>query len=209
MQGLRLLADALNAPQSGTTQTLASRDAPKGKLNPHLVGQVIARHMPKGAIVCDDGVTSGQAVFQATADAKRHDWLALTGGAIGIGLPLAIGAAVARPDDKVIALSGDGAAMYTVQALWAMAREQFDVTVVVFANHSYLILNIEMNRTGAGRAGPKATQLLDLGHPKIDWVSLAEAQGIDAVRCETAEAFDVAMERSMSRQGPMLIEAAI
>lgn len=99
--------------------------------------------------------------------------------------------------------------MYTVQALWAMAREQFDVTVVVFANHSYLILNIEMNRTGAGRAGPKATQLLDLGHPKIDWVSLAEAQGIDAVRCETAEAFDVAMERSMSRQGPMLIEAAI
>ena len=183
VQGLTLLGDALDAPHSGTTQTLALPDAPKGKLNPHLVGQAIARHMPAGAIVCDDGVTSGQAVFQATAGAKRHDWLALTGGAIGIGLPLAIGAAVARPDDKVIALSGDGAAMYTVQALWTMAREQLDVTIVVFANHSYLILNVEMNRTGAGRAGPKAAQLLDLGQPKINWVALAEAQGIGAVRC--------------------------
>jgi acetolactate synthase-1/2/3 large subunit len=135
--------------------------------------------------------------------------LALTGGAIGIGMPLAIGAAVARPDRKVLALSGDGSAMYTVQSLWTMARERLDVTVVVFANHSYRILNIEMGRTGAGNPGPSASKLLDLGDPKIDWVSVARGLGVDAVRCETAEQFEAAFARAMSEPGPKFIEAAI
>ena len=133
----------------------------------------------------------------------------MTGGAIGIGLPLAIGAAVAAPDRKVLSLNGDGAAMYTVQALWTMARENLDITVVIFANHSYRILNIEMTRTGAGQAGPSARKLLDLGDPKVDWVALARGMGLPAVRCTTADAFDRAFEGAMGQRGPMFIEAAI
>jgi acetolactate synthase-1/2/3 large subunit len=165
--------------------------------------------MPEGSVICDDAVTSGGGVAGATMTARPHEVLALTGGAIGSGLPLAVGAAVAVPDRKVISLNGDGAAMYTVQALWTMAREGLDVTSVVFANNSYRILNIEMSRTGAGDAGPAARKLLDLGDPAIDWVSLAKGLGVRAVRCTTAEAFDAAFACAMSERGPTFIEAVI
>jgi acetolactate synthase-1/2/3 large subunit len=147
-------------------------------------------------------------VFLATAGAEPHDWLALTGGAIGIGMPLAVGAAVAAPDRKVVCLSGDGAGMYTNQALWTMAREKLDVLTIVFANRSYRILNIEMARTGAGNPGPAATSMLSLDNPPVDWVKLAEAQGVPAARCETAEAFDTMCARMLATKGPSLIEAA-
>lgn len=206
---LAALADALDAPSEGPVQALALPAAPTGALDPMKAAASIARHLPAGAILCDDAVTSSAAIAMATTTARQHDMLALTGGAIGIGLPLAIGAAVARPDAKVFALSGDGSAMYTVQALWTMAREQLDVIVVIFANHSYRILNIEMTRTGAGQAGPAARKLLDLGEPKIDWVAMAQAHGVPAVRCETAEAFDTAIADAVAARGPRLIEAAV
>ncbi|MDB5423334.1 MAG: hiamine-pyrophosphate-requiring enzyme, partial [Phenylobacterium sp.] len=113
------------------------------------------------------------------------------------------------PDRKVLSLNGDGAAMYTIQALWTMARESLDVTVVVFANNSYRILNIEMARTGAGEAGPQAAKLLGLGDPAIDWVPLARGLGVPAVRCETAEDFEKAFAAALAQRGPMFIEAAI
>lgn len=208
--GLAALAEALGAPNEGPTQPLALPDAaPSGGLNAYLVGASIARHMPEGAIICDDAVTSGAGVAANTATARPHEVLALTGGAIGIGLPLAIGAAVAAPDRKVLSLNGDGAAMYTVQALWTMARENLDITVVVFANYTYRILNIEMQRTGAGEAGPSARKLLDLGDPNIDWVPVAKGLGLPAVSCSTAEEFERAMAGAMAQRGPMFIEAVI
>jgi acetolactate synthase-1/2/3 large subunit len=208
--GLAALADALGAPKAGPTQALAIPDAaPTGKLTAYTVGASIARHMPEGAIICDDSVTSGTGVAVSTGAARPHEVLALTGGAIGIGLPLAVGAAVAAPDRKVLALSGDGSAMYTIQALWTLARENLDVTVVVFANNSYRILNIEMTRTGAGDAGPQAAKLLGLGDPNIDWVPLAKGLGLPAVRCETAEDFEKAFATAMAQRGPTFIEAAI
>jgi len=207
---LEALADALGAPAQGPSNPLKlPAAAPSGALTPQACGQSIARHLPEGAILCDDAVTSGGGVAVPCLTAAPHEVLALTGGAIGIGMPLAIGAAVARPDRKVLALSGDGSAMYTVQSLWTMARENLDVTVVVFANHSYRILNIEMGRTGAGNPGPSASKLLDLGDPKIDWVPMARGLGVDAVRCETAEEFDRAFARAMAEPGPKFIEAAI
>lgn len=204
------LADALGAPASGAAQPFkVAEGSPTGPLTPQAAGLSIARHLPEGAIICDDSVTSGGGVAVPCATAKPHDVLALTGGAIGIGMPLAIGAAVAKPESKVISLNGDGAAMYTVQSLWSMARENLDVTVVVFANHSYRILNIEMGRTGSGNPGPSASKLLDLGDPKLDWVSMAKGMGLPAVRCETAEDFDAAFARAMNEPGPKFIEAAI
>lgn len=206
---LGALAEALGAPREGLVRSAVAPVAPSGKLSPGSVGASIARHLPENAILCDDAVTSGGAVFAATGAANPHEVLTITGGAIGCGLPLAIGAAVAAPDTKVISLNGDGAALYTVQSLWTIAREKLDVTVVVFANHAYQILSIEMDRTGAGVPGPAASRLLDLGNPEIDWVTLARSFGIDAVRCSTAEDFDTAFAGAMQQTGPFFIEAAI
>jgi len=148
-------------------------------------------------------------VFLQTRGARPHDWMSLTGGAIGQGIPVAVGAAVACPDRKVLSLNGDGAAMYTVQGLWTIARESLDVTVVVFANHSYRILGVELQRTGAGKPGAAAASLLDLGDPRLDWVALATGMGLPAVRCATAESFDAAFAAAMAQTGPSFIEVAL
>jgi acetolactate synthase-1/2/3 large subunit len=208
--GMAALADALGGPREGPVQPLSRPDAaPTGTLSPQLAGLAFARHLPEGAIVCDDSVTSGGGIAVPAMTAAPHEVLSLTGGAIGIGLPLAVGAAVAAPDRKVVSLNGDGAAMYTVQALWTVARENLDVCAIVFANNTYRILNIEMTRTGAGQAGPQAAKLLDLGDPAIDWVSLAKGLGVPAVRCTTGEEFDAAFAAAMANRGPMFIEAVV
>ena len=206
---LEQLAEALDAPAAATPNALALPDAPSGALNAYTVGASIARHMPDQSVISDDGVTSSMPVFLQTQGARPHDWLMLTGGAIGQGIPVAVGAAVASPGRKVISLNGDGAAMYTVQGLWTLAREKLDVTVIVFANHVYRILGVELQRTGAGKPGKSAASLLDLGSPKIDWVSLAKGLGVPAVRQTTAEGFDAAFAAAMGQQGPMLIEVAL
>jgi len=206
---LEALAEALGAPARAAVSELTRPDAPAGALTAGAVGAAVARHLPEGAIISDDGVTSSMPIFLQTAKAAPHDWLSLTGGAIGQGLPLAVGAAVAAPGRKVVSLNGDGAAMYTVQALWTMAREGLDVTAIVFANHVYRILGVELGRTGAGEAGPAARRLLDLGDPRIDWLSVAGGLGVSAVRCDSAESFDAAFARAMAEPGPHLIEAAM
>ncbi|HEX2086489.1 MAG TPA: thiamine pyrophosphate-dependent enzyme, partial [Solirubrobacteraceae bacterium] len=170
----------------------------------------IAAALPEGAIVSDEAQTSGVTLAAHTAGAPRHDVLTLTGGAIGQGLPVAVGAAVACPDRPVIALDGEGSAMYTIQSLWTMSREQLDVTVVIFNNRSYAILNIELQRVGAdGGGGPKARSQLDLEGPNLDFVKLAEGMGVPAVRTDTSEGFAEALDRALAEPGPHLIEALV
>jgi len=207
---LAALADAINAPLEGAAGPEHRRpDLPKGELTPGHVADSMARHMPENALVADDGVTGSLACFLATMNAAPHDWMMLTGGSIGIGLPLAVGAAVGAPERKVVCLSGDGAGMYTNQGLWTMAREGLDVTTVVFVNHAYRILNIELYRTGAGQPGPAAKSMLNIGEPEIDWVKLSESMGVPAQACATGEAFDAAFEAAMSAKGPRLIAAIV
>jgi acetolactate synthase-1/2/3 large subunit len=208
---LNALADALGAPKAAVHQPLKLPEAaPTGPLTPAAVGQSIARLLPEGAIVSDDSVTAGQSIINATRTGRPHDWLGLTGGAIGQGIPVAVGAAVAAgAGRKMVSLNGDGAGMYTVQGLWTLAREGLDVCVVVFANNVYRILGIELGRTGAGEPGPASSKLLELGNPTIDWVSLAKGLGVPAVRCQTAETFDAAFARAMAEPGPSLIEAVV
>jgi acetolactate synthase-1/2/3 large subunit len=188
---MHALADALGAPKAAAPQPLKLPEAgATGPLTPAAVGVAIARHLPEGAIVSDDSVTAGQSIINATRTGRPHDWLGLTGGAIGQGIPVAVGAAVAAGGRKVVSLNGDGAGMYTVQGLWTLAREGLDVCVVVFANNVYRILGIELGRTGAGEPGPASSKLLEIGDPRIDWVSLAKGLGLPAVSCRAAEDFD-------------------
>ena len=210
VETLRAIAEALGAPAQPNVQPLVLPNAPApGPLTAAACGVTITRHMPEGAIISDDSVTSGGPIAAATRFGRPHDHLGLTGGAIGQGIPAAIGAAVAGGGRKVLSLNGDGSAAYTVQGLWSLARENLDVTVVIFANNAYRILGIELGRTGAGNPGPAASKLLGLGDPSVDWVSLAKGFGLPAERCETTEAFEAAFARAMNTSGPKLIEAVV
>jgi acetolactate synthase I/II/III large subunit len=207
---LAALADALGATGAAPVLEDAARpEKPTGALTAEAVCQAIGAVLPEGAIISDEAITSGLTLVPNTAGAPPHDLLTLTGGAIGQGLPLAVGAAVAAPDRPVIALEGEGSSMYTIQALWTMAREQLDVTTIVFNNSSYAILNVELQRVGADGAGEKAKSQLELSGPSLDFVKLSESMGVPAVRPDTAESFTSALERAIAEPGPHLIEAAV
>jgi len=182
---------------------------PSGVLSPVAIGQSVARALPADAIVVDEAATCGLGIFPLTGQAAPHDWLTLTGGAIGIGLPAALGASIGAPERKVIALQADGSAMYTLQALWTMARENADVTVVIMNNRSYAILNIELAQVGAGQPNAKTLSMLDLSNPDLDFVALARGMGVHATRATTAEEFDAQFAEAMSCRGPRLIEAMV
>ncbi len=207
---LQALADTLGVDAGAAVTQPASRpDRPTGALDAETIAAAIGALLPEGAIVADEGNTSGLFVSGMTAGAPRHDWLCLTGGAIGDGLPTATGAAMACPDRKVVCLEADGSAMYNLQALWTQAREALDVTTVIFDNRSYAILNLELSRVGAEAPGPRARDMLDLRRPDLDFVALAKGMGVQASRAETAEQFTKQFERALAEPGPHLIDALL
>ena len=185
---------------------LSLPDLPQGELTLERVGQTLAALLPENAIVHNESVTSGLSILPHLATARSHDMLGGTGGAIGLGLPCATGAAIACPDRKVVALVGDGSAMYTLQSLWTMAREALDVTVVVFANRGYQILRNEMANVGVRDYGRNAQAMFDIETPELDWVSLARGHGVPATRPENTEDFAKAFQGSIEGSGPSLIE---
>ena len=207
---LDAVAQQMGAEQPPSlTPPAAATPSPTGVLSPVAIGQSLAALLPEDAIVSDEAATCGLGIFPFTESAARHDWLTLTGGAIGQGLPLSLGAAIACPERKVIALQADGSAMYTVQALWSMAREQADVTVVIMNNRSYAILNIELARVGAAQPSAKTLSMLDLSRPDINWVEISEGMGVPASRATTAEEFHEQFAGAMASSGPRLIEAMV
>jgi acetolactate synthase-1/2/3 large subunit len=186
-------------------------EPPGGALDAGTLAQSIAHYLPENAVVVDEAITTGMAIYPLTATCPPHDWLNQTGGSIGWGLPAAVGAAVACPDRKVLCLEGDGSAMYTIQALWTMAREHLDITVVIFNNRKYSILEMEFGRTGArgGTPGPNAASMLDIGTPDMDFVALARGMGVEASRATTAEEFNAQLEQALAAPGPRLIDALV
>jgi acetolactate synthase-1/2/3 large subunit len=207
---LEWLADELGAPPAKTAVTALRPVPPAGEpLTPAAVGRTVAALMPEGAILSDEAVSSSEQIWPHLGTAATHDHLPVTGGAIGQGLPVALGAALACPGRKVVALEADGSAMYTPQSLWTMARERLDVTTIVLANRRYRILDIEMQRTGAGAVGPRAGEMIDLTRPAPDWIKLAEGFGVQAVRAANADEFIAQFGAAMREPGPRLIEAVL
>jgi acetolactate synthase-1/2/3 large subunit len=210
VSALVALADALGAPREPIPRAqLARPELGSGRLDAGAAGRAIARLLPEGAIVVDEAATAGPGANALLGSAAPHDVLSLTGGSIGMGLPLAVGAAVACPQRKVVCLHGDGGAMYTPQALWTQARERLDVVNVIFANRAYAILDIELLRVGAGAGGEIARSLFDLSRPPLDFVALARGMGVEASRAETSEAFADQFASAIAGRGPRLIEAVL
>ncbi|GAB3470198.1 acetolactate synthase large subunit [Actinophytocola sediminis] len=206
---LEHLADEVAAGVAPVLQEASRPALPSGPLTPQNWTEVIGALLPEGAIVSDEANTSGLMIPMTTAGAPRHDVLTITGGAIGQGLPVAVGAAVAEPDRPVVVLQSDGSAMYTVSALWTMARENLDVTTVVLNNRAYAILRMELSRVGAEATGPRAAQLLDLANPDLDFVALSTGMGVPATRAHTAEELAEQFAKALAEPGPHLIEAMV
>ncbi len=207
---LEAIADTLGAPADAFERAEVGRpEAPTGSLTAQSLCAAVGALMPEGAIVSDEGNTAGLFLPGATAGGPPHDWLCLTGGAIGQGMPLSVGAALACPDRRVINIQADGSAMYTLQSLWTQAREASDVTTIILNNGSYAVLNMELDRVGAEEAGPRASAMLDISGPRLDFVSLAAGMGVPATRAETADEFVEQLGRSLATEGPTLIEAMV
>ncbi|MCB1749817.1 MAG: acetolactate synthase large subunit [Gammaproteobacteria bacterium] len=206
---LEAVAERLGAGDDYPVQVRVQPERPDGDLSPAAIGDVISAHLPEDAIVTDEGITCGLELFLRTQGAPRHDWLAITGGSIGFGLPVSFGAAIACPGRKVVAFQADGSAMYTVQALWSMARENTDVTVVLLNNSSYAILNVELARLKAGEPTPKTLSMLDLANPVIDWCDIARGMGVTASRVDSVAAFAETFAAAMRERGPRLIEVMV
>jgi acetolactate synthase-1/2/3 large subunit len=205
---LEAIADRLGAPEFSES-TPSPPELPSGPLRTDNWASVIGALLPENAIISDEANTSGLLLPGATAASPPHDVLTLTGGAIGQGLPVAIGAAVAAPDRPVIALQADGSALYTISALWTMAREQLDITVVILNNRAYAILQLELMRVGAAATGPKSQSLLDLSNPGIDFVAIAEGFGVPAKRATTAEELATHFSAAIAEPGPHLIDTVL
>jgi len=185
--------------------------SPKGvdELTPRTVAMSFAHYLPTHAIVVDEGATAGGGCYPSSAQSEPHDWLTLTGGSIGFGLPTAIGAAVACPDRKVVCVQGDGGAMYTIQSLWTMARENLDICVIILANRKYQILQIELARVGAQSMTKKTLDMLDIGNPDLDFVQLSQGMGVKASRVTTIDDFNAVYGAAMRTFGPQLIEVVL
>ncbi|ADU48554.1 acetolactate synthase large subunit [Intrasporangium calvum] len=195
------------APKS--KQPVSIPTLPKGRLTAETACRTVAALLPEGAIVSDEANTSGVSFAGASAGAPPHDVLTLTGGAIGQGLPVAVGAAIACPDRPVVALEADGSALYTIQSLWTMARERLDVTVVIFNNRSYGILDVELQRVGAQASGQKAQAQLDLADPPVDFVAVSRGLGVPAVLATTTQELATALRNAFAEPGPHLVEVAV
>jgi acetolactate synthase-1/2/3 large subunit len=182
---------------------------PEGDISLPGLASAVGALVPENAIVVDESMTSGRGMMAATKGAPPHDWLGNTGGSIGIALPLAVGAAVACPDRRVLCLSADGSGMYTLQALWTMAREGLNVTTVVFANRDYAVLKREFSYLGIGNPGTRARDMFEIGRPDLDWVQMAHGMGVPGTRATSLGGFARALREGFAREGPTLIEVPL
>jgi acetolactate synthase-1/2/3 large subunit len=211
VHALEWLADELDAPLDGAVlQSLERFPLPAdGPLDIDAIACAVGALLPENAIVADEAIGSGRGMHPFTVGSPPHDWLQICGGAIGLGLPMAAGAALACPDRKVIGLQADGSAMYTLQALWTQAREGLDVTTVLFANRAYASLKHELFNVGAHNPGRTALDMLEIGRPDLDWVALARGMGVEAGRATTNAEFVRELRAGLASEGPYLIEAVI
>ena len=210
-RALEMLCDALDAhkavPELAERQT--NSGLPSGALDQDKIAAMVSALLPENAIVIDESISSGRQLNWQTEGAEPHSWLSICGGAIGAGIPLAVGSAIACPDRKVVALQADGSAMYTIQGLWTQARESLDVTTIIYANRAYAILQGEMKAVGIEKPGQIARDMFGLDRPDLDFVSIAKGMGVGAERVDDANDLAKAYNRGLKTPGPYLIEASI
>lgn len=209
VEALGALRDTLGEVPATAPLQLQLPSLPSGTITAEKLGAFLGHSIPEQAIIVDESITTGRSFIRATERARPHDWIKGTGGSIGYGMAASVGAALACPDRPVITLEADGSGMYMPQALWSQAREELNVTTLIFANRKYQILRNEMTNVGVPDFGPKAESLLNLHSPAIDWVRLAESMGVPARQVTTVEQLTEAFDAAQNANGPHLIEIVL
>ena len=188
--------------------TLEDGDRSDGSIDAWTLAKAIVEAQACGDIVVDEGRTGVGPYFTLANAAPLHRYLGHSGGAIGEGMPLGIGAALADPSATVIVIQADGGGMYAPQALWTMVRERLDVKVVVVSNRAYRILQIEL-RQGGLPLHDRSKAMTSLSDPIIGWVEIARGFGVPAVQVSTPHELKSALQEARSQRGPFLIDVEV
>jgi benzoylformate decarboxylase len=187
----------------------ARGEAAKTPLRPLALLEALGAALPRDVVVVEEAVSSSPGLRQLVRSDDAQSFFGLRGGGIGWGLPAAIGVKLALPDRPVVALVGDGSAMYTCQALWSAAHEQVGVVFVILNNRSYRILKQRTNAMKGFAAQTDRYVGMDLLDPPVDYVGLARALGVKGARtAQLGEAVEL-VRAALRESGPSLIEVEL
>ena len=164
--------------------------------------------VPAEAILVDEANTSGLSL-RTFLFRRNLTYFGLKGGGLGWGLPASVGVHFAAPDRPVVALLGDGSAMYTVQALWTAAHHRARVAFVVCNNRQYRIVKHRLHLFGGAAARHRRYPGVELDAPAIDFVALARSLGVRARRVEDPEALAETIAEAVGSEGPALVDVAV
>ena len=189
--------------------TMADALAERHPIHPLALMQTIGRLLPDDAVVIDETVSSGTGLRRFLKSDDAQSFYGLRGGGIGWGLPAAIGVKLALPDRPVVALIGDGSAMYTIQGLWTAARENLRMVFVIINNYSYRILKQRTNAMKGLAAQADNYVAMDLDRPRVDFVSVARGLGLTAHKAATLSDLAGLLEQALAHDGPTLIDVEV
>ena len=192
-----------------TLHAMADAVSGRNPIHPLALMQAIGRMLPDDAVVIDETVSSGAGLRRFLKSDDAQSFYGMRGGGIGWGLPAAIGVKLALPHRPVVALIGDGSAMYTIQGLWTAAREKLNMVFVIINNYSYRILKQRMNGMKQLAAQTDTYVGMDLDRPRIDFVTVAQGLGLTAYRAKTLADVEALMEQALKLDGPTLIEVEV
>ena len=202
------LATAIAAERAQLRER-ARAEAGKLPIAPLALWQAVGEILPKDVVIIDETLSSGPGLRQLLAGDDAKSFFGMRGGGIGWGLPAAVGVKLALPDRPVLALIGDGSAMFNCQALWTAAHERLAVVFLILNNGAYRILKQRVNalRGHAHQTGRYVA--MDLTHPSIDFGGLARSMGVAAERAQTLDEVRAALAKAFAASGPTLIDVAI
>jgi benzoylformate decarboxylase len=205
------LTIAANAARAARQDLIDSARALEGRspVEPLALLHAIGTMLPKNAVVIEEATSSARGIRELILSDDPQSYFALRGGGVGWGLPAAIGVKLALPDRPVVALVGDGSAMYTCQALWTAAHHRVGVVFVILNNASYRILKKRLYDL-QGRAARAETYIgTELIDPAIDFVGLARSLGVAAERAGTIADATRLIAQGLDLDGPMLVDVEI
>lgn len=188
---------------------MADAVAERHVIHPLALCQIVGRLLPSDAVVIDETISSGVGIRRFLKSDDPQSFFGLRGGGIGWGLPAAVGVKLALPDRPVVALIGDGSAMYTIQGLWTAARENLQIVFVIINNYSYRILKQRTNAMKGSAAQTDNYVAMDLDKPRVDFVSVAQGMGLKACKASTLSDFGDLMEAALAHNGPTLIDVEV
>lgn len=188
---------------------MADAVSQRNPIHPLALMQTIGRLLPDDTVVIDETVSSGNGLRRFLKSDDAQSFYGLRGGGIGWGLPAAIGVKLALPDRPVVALIGDGSAMYTIQGLWTAARENLRMVFIIINNYSYRILKQRTNAMKGLAAQADNYVAMDLDKPRVDFVSVARGLGLAAHRATTLSDLGDLLGKALATDGPTLIDVEV